>query len=262
MKDSIVSKSARGRVAINDEVRNVLSGHVAIRGQELRITRPLARDIYTQVRDVLVALGGPWVRGKEAHVFAPGVDVPALLADALGKGHAVNEAKALNFFPTPPELARRMVEVADIRRQCHVLEPSAGTGNLIIPIEDPVKRLVTVEVNEDHAGTLVPLVIERSLGYRGGDVRTSDFLTETPGLLGTFNRILMNPPFERGADIRHINHALTFLQDGGRLVAICGGGPRQREALHHKALLWEELPAGTFKSAGTDVNTVLLIIEK
>ena len=39
----------------------------------------------------------------------------------------------------------------------------------------------------------------------------------------------MNPPFDHGADIRHIDHARRKLNPGGRLVAICAAGPRQRE---------------------------------
>jgi len=38
----------------------------------------------------------------------------------------------------------------------------------------------------------------------------------------------MNPPFENGADIKHIQHAMKMLKPGGRLVAICANGPRQQ----------------------------------
>jgi 16S rRNA G1207 methylase RsmC len=76
-----------------------------------------------------------------------------------------------------------------------------------------------------------------------------------------FDRILMNPPFERGDDIRHIEHARKFLKPGGRLVAICADGPRQRERLQPIASQWRSLPAGTFKESGTMVNTALLVID-
>jgi len=48
---------------------------------------------------------------------------------------------------------------------------------------------------------------------------------------------------------------------GGIVVAICAGGPRQKEALEPLASYWEPLPPGTFHAAGTGVNTVLLTIE-
>ena len=80
--------------------------------------------------------------------------------------------------------------------------------------------------------------------------------------LGLFDKIIMNPPFENGADIKHIKHALKFLAVGGTLVALCANGPRQHRDL--KGVLadyWEDLPAGSFKTSGTMVNSALLVIE-
>lgn len=80
--------------------------------------------------------------------------------------------------------------------------------------------------------------------------------------LGLFDVVLMNPPFNGGADIKHIQHALQFLKPGGKLVAICANGPRQREQLMPLATHWEDLPAGSFNEAGTNVNTALLVIDR
>ena len=95
-------------------------------------------------------------------------------------------------------------------------------------------------------------------------VHPGDFL-EQNGNLGQFDRIVMNPPFENGADIKHIQHALKMLKPGGRLVAICANGPRQQTTLkplaENSGGWYEDLPAGTFASQGTNVNTVLLLIE-
>jgi len=52
-----------------------------------------------------------------------------------------------------------------------------------------------------------------------------------------------------------------MLAPGGRLVALCANGPRQRDQLRPLCQLWEDLPAGSFKAAGTGVNVSLLIIE-
>jgi 16S rRNA G1207 methylase RsmC len=78
--------------------------------------------------------------------------------------------------------------------------------------------------------------------------------------LGKFDRVLMNPPFQNADDIKHIQHAISFLNPGGVLVAICANGPRQQEKLKPLAESWEVLPAGTF--AGTGVNAALLVIRK
>jgi hypothetical protein len=95
-------------------------------------------------------------------------------------------------------------------------------------------------------------------------VNACSFLDCTVDSLGTFDRILMNPPFERGSDIDHIEHAATLLRSGGRIVAICAHGPVQRRRLMPLCArndgVWEDLPAGSFKHAGTMVNTAMLII--
>ena len=76
-----------------------------------------------------------------------------------------------------------------------------------------------------------------------------------------FDKIIMNPPFINGADIKHIEHAMGFLKPGGRLVALCANGPRQRYKLMPHADTWEELPQGSFKDSGTMVNVAMLTIE-
>ena len=51
-----------------------------------------------------------------------------------------------------------------------------------------------------------------------------DFL-EHATEVGSFDRILMNPPFSKAQDIGHITRAADMLNPGGRLVAICAAGP-------------------------------------
>jgi predicted RNA methylase len=84
--------------------------------------------------------------------------------------------------------------------------------------------------------------------------------------IGTFDYVLMNPPFVRGTDIQHIIHALGFLRPGGRLIAICAGGTRQFEKLRPIVKEfdgeWTPLPEGTFTEQGTSVNTVMLALSK
>jgi len=169
------------------------------------------------------------------------------MGDSLRAG--VQVVAAPQLFPTPPDLAARMVELAEIEAESRVLEPSCGMGGIMDHILVSVPT-VAVEIN--------PALAERlKAKYPGCRVVCGDFL-ECNGDLGQFDRIIMNPPFENGSDIRHIRHALTFLRPGGRLVAICAAGPRQTEQLRPLAVSWELLPAGTF--AGTGVHAALLVI--
>ena len=70
----------------------------------------------------------------------------------------------------------------------------------------------------------------------------------------------MNPPFKNGEDIKHILHARKMLTEDGTLVALCANGSRQQKQLMSIADHWEELPAGSFKGEGTNVNTALMVI--
>lgn len=177
----------------------------------------------------------------------------------------VQVVSAPQLFPTPSELARRMVQEADVQPGHRVLEPSAGTGNIVDAIHSAnlaaghTSDIIAVEINLQLAHRLA---FNSALG--GSRVIPGDFM-EQNGNLGTFDRIVMNPPFVNAQDIAHIKHAAKFLKPGGRLVAICAGGPRQERELKPLAEdsggIWEPLPSGTFKDSGTNVNTVLLIIE-
>jgi protein-L-isoaspartate O-methyltransferase len=168
----------------------------------------------------------------------------------------VKVVSAPQLFPTPVPLAERMVSLADIRPGHNVLEPSVGTGRILAAILRSVLSvdIVGVELNYNLAALLT-----RNHPDPAISIRQADFL-ECNGDLGTFDRILMNPPFENGSDIKHIKHAAAMLKPGGKLVAICAGGPRQQEQLKPMADTWEPLPAGTFSESGTEVSTVLLTI--
>lgn len=173
------------------------------------------------------------------------------MKDSLREG--VKVVSAPQLFPTPMELADRVVTLADIHRGHRVLEPSAGTGNLLRPIRGIAAEVVAVEVNLGLAERL-------RREYPGEDVRCSDFL-QCNGDLGTFDRIVMNPPFENASDIKHIEHARNMLKPGGRLVAICANGPRQREKLQPIASEWIDLEPGAFKASGTNVNAAIVVID-
>lgn len=178
------------------------------------------------------------------------------MADGLRKGVVVQVVSAPQLFPTPPELARRMVEEeAGISpaEAVRVLEPSAGTGNLLRAIYAACKpaEVVAVEINSTLAGALAK-------EFPQSAVRCADFLELSPDDLGLFDFVLMNPPFGGAADIEHIQHARKFLKPDGLLLSICANGPRQRAAFYQSARLWQDLPAGTFKDSGTGVNTALV----
>jgi len=179
------------------------------------------------------------------------------MRDTLQTG-GVQVVSAPQLFPTPAPLAARMVDLAEIEEGHAVLEPSAGTGNLLKAIREATGgRAVrtAVEINGKLCDRL--RIVEA-----GATVIHADFLQCAD--LGRFDRIVLNPPFERGQDIEHIMHALRFLKPGGRLVAICANGPRQSALFTQLAAeqggMFEPLPAGSFAESGTMVNAALLTL--
>ena len=178
----------------------------------------------------------------------------AAMRQALKDG--VQVAVAPQLFPTPPALAARMAELAGIEYHDRVLEPSAGTGNILRAIVDaePTAEIHAVEINRALCDALPAGLMA------DGEALCADFLECTTEQLGRFRRIVMNPPFADGSDIKHIKHALHFLEPGGCLVAICADGPRQQAELRPLAATWEELPAGTF--ADTNVRAVLMTVQR
>lgn len=197
-----------------------------------------------------------------APVPAPKVYTPCELETAarMAKDAAkagVTVAVAHDLFPTPAAIVERMMELADIRPGMTVLEPSAGTGNILraIPCVRPAGAVAAVEIVPALA--CAPAIVDHA-----DTVHNGDFLALDSHYFGClFDRIVMNPPFSGGVDIAHILHAVKFLAPGGRIVALCAGGPRQESALRPLSTEWERLPAGSFKEAGTGVSVVLLTIE-
>jgi phospholipid N-methyltransferase len=205
--------------------------------------------IETQYKDGFQLLDTPRDPPRTAPAPEPEGEKFDALRQTLKAGVKVFSAPQL--FPTPADLARRMVEIADIQPGMRVLEPSAGTGNILaaLPNVRPGGQVVAVEISVNLSNLLREIADE---------VHNEDFL-ECKNL-GEFDRIVMNPPFIQGADIKHIKHAASMLAPDGYLVAICAGGPNQKRELEPMAELWEPLPAETFKDSGTMVNTVLLTI--
>jgi len=170
------------------------------------------------------------------------------------KNGGVKVEVADQLFPTPKTIAEKVIEYADIEEGHTVLEPSAGAGSLLdaITTTGTQAKLTAVEIN---------FHLCNRLKERFEDVRYADFLSLN-GDLGQFDRVVMNPPFKNGEDIKHINHALDHLKPGGRLVAICANGPRQQKAFMDQAEYWEDLPEGSFKNQGTNINTALMVLVK
>lgn len=239
-------------VQISPEVRSILESST-IKGNAL-ILPPgqLDRALYTAVDKVLSLSGGKWNRTQKAHLFAK--DPRDALGLALQTGTVVDEKVKYQAFYTPTELAEQVVARAGVAG-CSVLEPSAGDGALALACRRAgAATIECVELRHESA---------KRLSEQSFSVHEGDFLAIKPR--PRYQRVMMNPPFTRNQDLQHVQHALGFLEEGGRLVAVIAGN-LQRELLQnllaqHDAEV-EMLDPGAFKASGTAVNTALLVINK
>ena len=223
----------------------------------LHLPHHLPRELYVQTAKIIELLGGKWNRSIGAHVFEG--DCAERVDEAVMAGEVTDFQKLYQFYETPPELARRMVALADLRDGQKVLEPSAGRGAILKAMPHTVHR-TAVELNS----SLVDLAAHAQRVHYG------DFL-QCDGELGAFDRIVANPPFRNGQDVDHVRHMYDLLKPGGILVTVMSPAWQYRaDRKHAEFRAWldqlehelEELPEGTFKASGTNIRTVLVKIRK
>ena len=159
------------------------------------------------------------VGGRVEFGYLVWLDCPSQL-DAL-HGIAVRgclpEKRSHQAYRTLDSLARQVSELAEISHgplghRC--LEPSAGFGALVRHMN--VQATVCVDIDP-----LACDMLDRSFGGVEVDaIHCGDFLGMERERLGLFERVVMNPPFDKGMWRRHVEHAVSLLECDGRLVAI------------------------------------------
>ena len=242
---------------VENDVLSVLS-RATIDGPKLFLTGQLDRALYTRTNKVLEAAGGKWDRKAKAHVFTG--DAGERVEQIILTGDIVVPKDDFEYFPTPPAVAARVLELADLSPGLVVLEPSAGRGALALPAAAAGCTVDCCELMPANHDYLLQQPTLRA-------VTRQDFLQVPPEQF--YDRVIMNPPFSRQADIKHVLHALKFLKPGGRLVSVMAASVSFREnklttdfrdlvAARGGAI--EALPEGSFKASGTMVNTVVVTI--
>lgn len=246
---------------IPDEVRDVLA-NAQVDGTHVLLVGQLDRMLYSRTNKVLEALGGRWNRAAKAHVFDSD-PVPLLEAATLTGEYSKSPSERSTFdvFYTPPALVERVIAMAGIEPGMEVLEPSAGGGYLAVPAARAGARVTAYELR--------PMALwPEAAGLDVSLLCATDFL-QVP-VVPSYDRVVMNPPFSRQQDMAHVLHAYDFLRPDGRLVAIMSPAFRFRSsgiAEQFRALVEDhgrvvDNPAGSFRSAGTNVQTVTVVLER
>lgn len=216
----------------------------------------LDRKLYVATNKVLEAAGGKWNRRAKAHIFDGSAE--DAIENILLTGEITTRQEAA-YFPTPLPIVKRLIELADIKPGMLVLEPSAGTGNIAREVAD-ITSVDCIELSSHNVERLIAEQIYRNVW--GGYFHS--FMPEP-----IYDRVVMNPPFAKQADIHHVNHALNFLKPDGLLVSVMSAGVTFREnkltvdfreLLRQRGGYIEGLPDGAFKESGTMVRTVIVRI--
>ena len=229
----------------------------SIEGTALRLPGQVNPNLYTRCDKVLQAAGGRWVRKAQAHVFP---EAPGLVIEQMCSTGELVTVQDFGYFPTPADVVKRLVELAELDPGLTVLEPSAGSGAIARQAAAAGCAVDCVELLEENVQALTQAGIAR-------DVTAGDFLGMEPQ--PHYDRVIMNPPFAKGADITHVTHAYDFLTADGLLIAVMAAGVTYhstRAARQFRALvertggMLEELPDKAFRDSGTLMRTVVAVL--
>ena len=247
---------------ITDSMLDILENHCDFDdGNIVRIGKQLDRKEYVQVNQMFEALGGKWNKKAKGHVFSENPKVLVDNAVSTG-GFSFEKPTKYGFFPTPSKLAKEVVARTDIKAGMLVLEPSAGLGAIAFEAGSVVgvDNVHCVELQEKNV-----ILLRKTFK----NVIQGDFMGVPVNPI--YDRVVMNPPFEKQADIDHVIRAYSFLKAGGVLTAILSAGTSfrtNRKAEDFRTWIKtlgskiEDLPEGSFKESGTMTNTVIVTLKK
>lgn len=113
-----------------------------------------------------------------------------------------------DFYPTPLGVIEAMCFGLDLKGK-HVLEPSAGGGNIVDYLNELEANVMSCEIEPK----LAEIVKAKSRFLK------NDFLEVTSEEVSHLDYIIMNPPFS--ADEKHILHAWEIAPKGCTIISLC-----------------------------------------
>ncbi|MCR9214796.1 MAG: hypothetical protein NXI13_13850 [Proteobacteria bacterium] len=223
-----------------------------VNGNRLELPQDQHFKNYAAVKKALINAGGKYK--KNGFEFNHGAQE---VYDGFLKGDQMNKKKEFQFFETPEDLSKHVLELADIKPHHIVLEPSAGRGALLKFCR--ASNVICVELDQRNSDALL------NAGWTTiqGDFTGTYFDFQ-------FDRIIANPPFTKGQDVAHVTKMVQHCKPGGRIVSIMSIGwqtKNDRKSTAFRNLL-EDLDAqiipverGKFKESGTMVPTCIVVID-
>lgn len=239
-----------------DRLNNVVNALAAVQG------KPLAcwNEIDLMLKDPAHAIEtrGIWLKrysNGNGHLFFDdqalrdiNMGLAEYYGDVLPDAHESNAtpqastavSKDLQYYPTPMAVVNRIMEMMNIKGEM-ILEPSCGCGRFLDAIRSNGGMAYGIEYDQSRAE------IAKNKGH---SVLRANFLQVEP--MPKFDKVIMNPPFYGKHYAKHIEHALKFLKDGGKLIAILPATARYDHGLLKRGQ-WQDLPTGSFSESGTNV---------
>lgn len=165
--------------------------------------------------------------------------------DAKQAGTGVS--KDLAFYRTPPAAVDALIAPLVERRErdMTILEPSCGDGAILdVMARHGFTRIAGVEVHPGRAA---------ECRAKGHTVFVGNFLEYRSE--GENDWVLMNPPFSGMHYLKHIAHAIEQLATGGTVRAILPATAWYSHGKLPSGGTWRDLPIGSFRESGTNVNT-------
>lgn len=221
---------------------------------------------YATLKKTLIKACGKYKRNYFEFPFPAQVIINKLIS-----GDSINFKKEFQFFATPPQLAEEMAnQIIFDKETIECLEPSGGHGVLIDAVlnRNPSikKHFDVVELSELNEAVLRDKYKNNGIGVMifGGDFMQIDFHKK-------YDLIISNPPFTKNQDIDHIKKMYSLLAVGGQLITLSSTSWKtgsQKKQIAFRELLDEieaeqrVIKAGTFKSSGTNIETIMLVINK
>ena len=241
---------------IEQNILEILQNSITKENQ-LFLQGTLDRKDYVKVNKVLEAAGGQWNKKFKSHVFTTNAE--ERLEQILLTGEVEIPKDEFDYFPTPEIVVEKMIEKADPKPGMKMLEPEAGQGAIAIPFKKLGCEVTCYELSEKNFNILKDL---------GLNVFQKDFLQVEPEEI--FDLVVMNPPFSKQQDIKHVLHAYKFLKPNGKLVSVmCSNILWRDNKLTNEFRKFvqengeiEKLPDQSFKSSGTLVGTVVVTLKK
>lgn len=114
-----------------------------------------------------------------------------------------------DLYPTPIEVINKMFLYSSCAGKI-VLEPSAGTGNIV----DYLKAMNASNVIACESNDKLRQILQNKC-----DIISNDFLTVKSEDISHIDMIVMNPPFRCGHT--HIQHAFDIAPSGCEILALC-----------------------------------------